>query len=131
MINYQIVSCYEKISDKKNYIYNYGFYFSFCLIFLIFILLLSYCFIGQKSIKLQYFHKEPNLKKIKEQKNNFNKNESPKKFIINEGNQIIRKKNRKIIKLKTKSILLSNPISNPLKNKKIKNQKKSQKKIEK
>ena len=73
MINYQIISCYKNIFDKKYYIYNYGFYFSFFLIFLIFILMFSYCFTGQKSIKLQYFHKEPNLKKIKEQENNFNK----------------------------------------------------------
>ena len=126
MINYQIIGCYKKISDKSNYIYNFGFYFSFCLIFLISILMLSYCFTGQKSIKLQYFHKEPNLKKIRLQEINFNKIEDTKKFLSNEGKII--KKSRKISKLKTKTSLFSNPISNPLKKKKSKKKSKKNKK---
>ena len=74
MINYQIIGCYEKLFDINNYFYNIGFYIGFLLLLIFLILMLIYCFHGKKMIKLHYLHKQPNMKLIKENEKNFNKN---------------------------------------------------------
>ena len=122
MINYQIILCYKLIFNIENYFYNFGFYASLCIILLIIILLFSYCFVGKKSIKLEYLKNGPNLKEIKKQELEFDINkkkldiEGNKDSKINERN-ILRKKSKKAKShiINKKNILKE--FSNPLKKK--------------
>ena len=66
MINYKIIPCYNTIFDINNYSQNYGFFIESFLYFIIFICMLIYCCKGRDSIKLEYLHKEPNMKEIKQ-----------------------------------------------------------------
>ena len=73
LVNYKIVVCYEKLFDINNYVYNFGFYIGSLLFCLFIILFIIYRFFGRKTIRIQYFKKEPNMKEIKEMEREFSK----------------------------------------------------------
>ena len=72
MINYKIITCYDKLFVKENYFYNFGFYLGFLLFFSFIFLSNIYCIFGTKSIRRNYLRKKPNINEIKEIENNFN-----------------------------------------------------------
>ena len=73
ILNYRIIICYEKLYDINSYVYNFGFYIGALLFCSFIILYIIYRCFGKKSIKMQYFNKEPNMKEIKELERQFEK----------------------------------------------------------
>ena len=123
MINYQIFTCFDNIFNIKNYFYNFGFYIGFCLVLVILVSMLVFLFYGKKNIKLEYLHKEPNMKKIKEIEENFNKNFETKNIIPDKETKFkrIRKASTNVKTLrKKKYFTIHGLVSNPIKNKKSK-----------
>ena len=66
MINYKIVTCYKKFLDIKNYSYNFGFYIRAFLTLTMIPFSFIFLILGKKSIRRQYFSKEPNKTEAKE-----------------------------------------------------------------
>ena len=73
LINYKIVTCYEKFLVIDNYCYNFGFYIGVFIILSILIFSFFYLCLGKKSIRRQYLKKVPNMEEIKKIELNFNK----------------------------------------------------------
>ena len=122
MINYQIFLCYKLIFIFDNYLYNFGFYVSFCFILLILILLILYYCVGKKSIRLEYLKNVPNLKEIKKKEIEFNKKYNNKSdFEGNKDNQKFKRNTIRKNSKKTKSYIIKKnnnilkELSNPLK----------------
>ena len=107
MINYQIIGCYEKLFNIKNYYYNIGFYIGFFLQIMFFILMIIYCFYGKKKIRIEYYHNRPNMIKIKENEIDFNKN-----FLMKENNPIFVLNKKKKFRKKKKKLRKISPDNN-------------------
>lgn len=123
LINYKIIVCYDRILDINNYRNNFGFFVGIFLYLGIFICMLIYFFKGTKSIKLEYLHREPNIKQIKEIERQFSIKNNIKK--IKPLNKLSINKRGSNISIKVKKI----PQNNPNKKKKGKKEYTRRKKI--